>query len=221
MKKFFAMLLCLCMMLSCNYCIAESEEEAWLYQECMNAKTELLQWMGTRYYTTYTPDTARNTLLLQLAAAPQNFYRLELKDSFRSAFLTAVGGAENDPKMQAKIENSLPSVAIAMLSSDAVNQMMTGTGTGMVHSLIENNQIPIGELVALINTTQTNYLIDRPEFLTQPQLLWMEYTNGFSLLVAFTPNTDYDFVHVEIVLEPFTASFLETYFDLQPLSVTP
>lgn len=221
MKKLFAMLLCLCMMLSCNYCIAENEEEGWLYQECMNAKMELLQWMATRLYASSAPVTARNTLILQLAATPQNIYRLELNDSFRQLYLAEIGGLESDPKMQAKIERMLPLLAINMLNSDAINQMMTGTGTGMFHSLIQNNQITIGELMALINTTQTNYLIDRPEFLTQPQLLWMEYTNGFSLLVALTPNTDYDFVNVEIVLKPFSAASLETYFDLQPFAVTP
>lgn len=221
MKKLFAMLLCLCTMLSCNYCIAENEEEAWLYQECMNAKTELFQWMTTRYYTSSTPVTARNMLILQLAATPQNIYRLELNDSFRQLYLAEIGGLESDPKMQAKIERMLPSSAINMLNSDAINQMMTGTGTGFFHSLIENNQITIGELMALLNATRTYYFIDRPEFLTQPQLLWMEYANGLSLLVDLTPNTDYDFVNVQIILNPFSAASLETYFDLQPFATTP
>lgn len=221
MKKFFALLVCLCMMLSCNYCLAENEEDIWLYQECMNAKTELLQWMTTRFYTSFTPVTARNTLILHLAATPQNIYRLELNDSFRSMYLEEVGGEESDPKMQAKVESALPSIAISTPTSDAINQILSGSDAGIFHTMIENNQISAAEMVAFINNTQTSYLIDRPVFLTQPRLLWVEYASGFSLLVALIPNTDYGFVNVQVVLKPFSASSLETYFDLRPLSITP
>lgn len=221
MKKRFAMLLCLCMVLSCNYCIAENEEDLWLYQECMNAKTELLQWMTTRFYTSFTPVAARNTLILHLAATPQIIYRLEMNDSFRSMYLEEVGGEESDPKMQAKVESALPSIAISTPTNNAINQILSGSDTGIFRTMIENNQISAAQMVAFINNTQTSYLIDRPAFLTQPQLLWMEYANGLSLLVALIPNTDYGFVDVQIVLKPFSASSLETYFDLRPLSTTP